>query len=45
MEKLLYHQKLLDIFTQEELDKIINCSIYSKDEGCDSGKNCHVRYK
>lgn len=33
MEKLLYHQKLLNIFTQEELDKIIGCSIYSKDEG------------
>lgn len=33
MEKLLYHQKLLNIFTKEELDKIIGCSIYSKDEG------------
>lgn len=33
MKKLLYHQKLLNIFTQEELDKIIGCGIYSKDEG------------
>lgn len=32
MEKLLCYQKLLNIFTQEELNKIIECSIYSKDK-------------